>query len=202
MNSREYNQNQTQNRASIIRRTSRMSMVGNGILALLKIFAGFLGGSLALLGDGIDSIADATFDIVSLFTAKLLLQAPNARHPWGYGRAEAIATKVLSMLMIFSSLQLLLYSSGKLIQNLAGSEGAELSLPGFITLYVSAISVPSKLFLAWYKYRMGKRIQSKLLIADARNMLNDSILSASVLLGLALTLWSGQPVLELLLSLA
>ena len=188
-------------RAAAIRRVSLISIGGNGSLALLKILSGLLGSSLALVGDGIDSIADTTFAIIGLFTAKLLLQPPDAIHPWGYGRVEAIATKVMSMLMIFGSLQLLLRAGRALGQDFGWITGTSSGLPGVITLYASGISVPGKLLLAWYKFRLGKHIKSKMVLADARNMFNDSILSVSVLLGLGLTLWTELPVLEHLLGL-
>ncbi|WGK68787.1 cation diffusion facilitator family transporter [Candidatus Haliotispira prima] len=190
-------------RVAAIRRVSLVSIFGNGVLSLLKLLAGVLGSSLALLGDGIDSLADTAFAVVSLFTAKLLLQPPDAKHPWGYGRVEPIATKVMAMLMIFGALQLLLRAGSELARDFGWWQSADsrLGLPGAITLYVSAISVPAKLLLAWYKYRVGKRIKSKMVLADARNMLNDSILSVSVLLGLGLTLWTELPMLEHLLAL-
>ena len=194
---------QVKRRAAAILRVSLFSICGNGLLAFFKVSVGLLGNSLALLGDGIDSITDTTFDIIGLYTARLLIKPPDATHPWGYGRIEAIATKVLSMLMIFGSLQLLLRTARELGQDwgwLADSINTAV-LPSVFTLYISFFSFPIKILLAWYKYRVGKRICSKMIVADARNMLNDSILSLLVLLGLGLTLWTELPMLEHLFGL-
>ena len=190
-------------KAASIRYLSLISISSNGMLALLKMLAGLHGNSLTLIGDGLDSIADTISGVIALFTAKLLLQPPDAKHPWGYGRAEAIATKVMSMLMIFGALQLLL-AAGKQLDSDFGwfsDRTIHQELPSLIALYISAISVPIKLLLAFFQYRIGKKIDSKMLAVDARNMFNDSILSISVLLGLVLTLWIQSPVLEHLFGL-
>lgn len=183
-------QRDIEERVRLIRLASWLSIVSNGVLALLKFGGGWYGSSTAVLGDGIDSLGDALFAVVALVTARLLLRPPDALHPWGYGRAEAITTKVLSMFMLFGGLQLLLY----IFQN------QEIQMPGLLPLYVSGISIPVKWFLAFYKGRLGRRIHSTMLLADSRNMLNDCILSGSVLLGLSLTLWTGVAVFERVLG--
>ncbi len=196
-------QDEQHRRARAIARAALINIAGNGSMAVLKLAGGFLGGSLALLGDGIDSLGDTIFSFAGLFTARLLLQPPDASYPWGYGRAEAILSKVLSMLMIFGSLQLLLQASSRLGQDFGwlpdGQDAHE--LPAYFTFYISALSVPIKLLLFGHEYRLGKRIHCKMLMANARHMLSDSILSASVLLGLGLALWTRLPLLEHLLAL-
>lgn len=189
----------TAKRTRLIRFVYIISILVNGGLALAKILAGVFGSSMALLGDGIDSLGDAAFASMGLYTAKLLLQPPDPMHPWGYGRIEAIATKVLGMIMIFAGGQLAITAAWSIWENW---QTHHYRAPQIITLYVSGISVPVKLALAGMKYRSGKRINSKMLIADARNMLNDSVLSASVLVGLSLTILSNMPVLERFLSVA
>ncbi|MDR1344147.1 MAG: cation diffusion facilitator family transporter [Tannerellaceae bacterium] len=177
-------------RDKVLIKTSWVSTVGNTLLSAAKIIAGLLYGSLAVLGDGIDSATDVVISIVMIFTARIMSRPPSRKYVYGYEKAESIATKILSLVIFYAGIQMLISSIGKTIS----SDPRE--MPGAITIYVTIISIFGKLGLAFYQYNQGRKINSQMLIANARNMRNDVIISVSVLLGLVFTFVLRLPILD------
>ncbi|GMO37393.1 MAG: cation diffusion facilitator family transporter [Termitinemataceae bacterium] len=169
-------------RSKIIQKASLIALFGNLILAALKITAGIVGGSLAVIGDGIDSSVDVLISGLTLFISGIISRPADEDHPWGHGRAETIGTAGLSFMLFFAGFQLVFNSVRKLI-----FENTEV-LPDTITIIATAISIAGKLLLALNQYRMGKKTNSAILIANSKNMASDVFISAGVLVGLAVSL--------------
>jgi len=178
------------NRTAIIRKASWVGIIGNAFLSIIKITAGTLSGSFALLGDGIDSATDIVTSIVTLFTSRIADRPPDEGHPYGHGRAETVATKALSFIIFFAGAQLALTT----VRNLFIS--TERGIPDFFAFYFVVISIFGKAFLAFYKYNAGKKVNSSMLLADAKNMMNDILISISVLIGLIFTYLLKMPIVD------
>ena len=178
-----------------IQKASLVGIAGNSILSVTKIGAGIIGGSYALISDGIDSATDIITSLVTLFAARIIERPPDEEHPYGHGRAETLATKVLSFIIFFAGAQLA-YSA---VRNLV--LGTKRDIPNPLVIYFVLLSIAGKLFLAFYKHKIGKKVESPMLIADAKNMLNDVIISASVLTGLVFTFVLSMPVLDTITAL-
>lgn len=177
-------------REKILIRASWISIIGNAILSTLKMSIGLFAGSLAVLGDGIDSATDVVISIVTLFTARVVSRPPNPNYAYGYEKADSVATKVLSFVIFFAGIQMLI-STGK---SIIFSEVRE--LPSIIAIYVTILSMGGKLGLAYYQFHQGKKADSSMLIANAKNMRNDVIISTGVLLGLVFTFILKMPLLD------
>ena len=177
-------------REKILIKTSWVSTIGNFILSALKISIGLLAGSLAVLGDGIDSATDVIISIVMIFTARIINKPPSLKYVYGYEKAETIATKILSLIIFYAGIQMFISS----IQSMISTE--QKVLPGMITIYVTIFSIIGKLALSFYQYRQGKKIESSLLIANAVNMRNDVLISSGVLIGLIFTFLLKLPILD------
>lgn len=178
------------NREHILIRTSWISTIGNAILSAAKIIIGLLAGSLAVLGDGIDSATDVVISIVMIFTARIINQPPSKKYVFGYEKAEGIATKILSLVIFYAGVQMLFSSIGSIFSD----ETKE--IPSVIAVYVTVFSIIGKLLLASYQYKQGKKINSSMLTANAVNMRNDVIISSGVLLGLLFTFIFKLPILD------
>lgn len=155
-----------------------------------KIIVGLLSGSLAVISDGIDSATDVVISIVMIFTARIMSKPPTRKYVYGYEKAEGIATKVLALIIFYAGIQMLFSTTKSVFCD------EEKELPGIIAIYVTALSIVGKLGLALYQYRQGKRVESSLLIANAKNMRNDVIISTGVLLGLFFTFTLKVPILD------
>jgi len=170
-------------KARLIKIASLTALFGNLALAVAKILTGFFAGSMALVGAGIDSMVDVVIAIMSLFVARVISRPADENHPWGHGRAETVATALLSFMLFFVGAQLILSSGRDIIF------GAERDVPALPALIVTCISIVVKLFLAWSQYLFGKKAGSSMLKANAKNMSADVLLSLGVLIGIALSMF-------------
>lgn len=183
-------------RNSQIKKASWIGIIGNSFLAILKIVVGFISGSLAVIGDGIDTATDILTYMITLVAARIMTKPPNYKFPYGYNRDEAVATKALSFVIFFAGAQLFLSTLLRLIKD------EPHQIPTLLAIYVTIISILSKAGLAIYQFNIGRKIQSNMLIANAKNMRNDILISASVLAGLLFTQILKLPVLDLITAMA
>jgi len=181
-------------KAALIRTASYIALFGNAVLAALKIAVGVSAGSLAVIGDGIDSSTDVVIALGSLIVAGISARPADAEHPWGHGRAETIATTVLAFILFFAGAQLVLSAAGALLQ------GTRAQIPSRSALLVTGVSVVGKLALAYSQYLLGRKAKSAMLRANAKNMAGDVILSGGVLAGLALSVLLGAGLIDRLVA--
>jgi cation diffusion facilitator family transporter len=172
-------------REGLIRKAALAALAGNALLAALKIGAGITSGSMAVLGDGIDSSVDVFIALISLTVSKVISRPADAGHPWGHGRAETVATALLSYILFFAGAQLVLKSAVQLFS------GISAEVPSGPAFAATVVSIAGKLFLAWNQYRFGVRANSPMLKANAKNMAGDVVISGGVLCGLGLSVFFG-----------
>lgn len=184
------NGNQEEKYEKAIMAASVASIVVNALLSLAKIVVGTLCGSIAVIGDGVDSSADVVISVVMVITAKIISRKPDRKYVFGYAKAESIATKILSMAVFFAGAQMLVTA----VKSLFIQE--ENTMPGTMAIYVTILSIVCKLAMSVYQTQVGKRLKSSMLIANGINMRNDVITSLSVLAGLAFTFIFHMPVLD------
>ena len=182
-------------RVNLIKRASWIAIGGNAFLAILKISVGFFAGSLSVVADGIDSTADVLISIITLCIAYLLTKPPNLKFPYGYAKAEANATVVVSFLIFFAGAQLAISSVKRLIS------GTTTEIPELVAIFAILTSIGLKYILSWYLGHIGKKINSSMLRANAKNMKSDVIISFSVLAGLVLTYLFKIPAIDSIMAL-
>ena len=185
-----------EDRKKEIIKASWTSIIGNAVLSVLKIVFGIIAGSLAVVGDGIDSASDVVTSFITLLTARILAKPPDIKYPYGYERADTIAAKALSFVIFFAGAQLGISTVMRIIEN------QPRSLPLTLAIYITVVSIVGKIMLAVYLYRIGKKQQSSMLIANAKNMQNDVIISLAVLAGLFFTFILRLPIVDTITALA
>jgi len=176
-------------------RISWWAIFGNGILAIVKLTAGFISGSFAVVADGIDSATDVASSLVVLLAARIISRPPNVRFPYGYRKADTFAARLLAFLIFFAGAQLA-YSTIRILV-----EGRTLQIPSILAIWVTAISIAGKLVLMVMLYRSGRSVDSQMLLVNARNMRNDILISLSVLISLFFTLLMDQPIVDRVIAL-
>ncbi|MCD4791102.1 MAG: cation diffusion facilitator family transporter [Bacteroidales bacterium] len=179
-----------------LKKASWIGIIGNSILAILKIVIGFISGSLAVIGDGIDTTTDILSFFITLFTARIISKPPDSKYPFGYKKAETIATKVVAFIIFFAGAQLLISTISRLI---SGEQG---KIPSIIAIYVTVFSIIGKAILFYWQYKIGKKTKSSMTLANAKNMRNDIVISLSVLIGLIFTFIFEMPVFDILIATA
>jgi cation diffusion facilitator family transporter len=151
---------------------------------------------MAVVADGIDSASDILTSIITLITAHIMSRPPDIRYPYGYERADTIASKALSFVIFFAGAQLAISTVTKLF------EGGEDEVPAMFAIWVIIASIIGKLLLALYQFRIGKKTGSSMLVANARNMQSDVLISLAVLTGLIFTFVFKLPIIDTITALA
>ncbi len=177
-------------RSALLARASCIALAGNAILAAGKLAVGLASGSLAVLGDGIDSSTDVVIALINLLAARIVDKPGDREHPYGHARAETLATTVLSFVVFFAGAQLLARTAGSIIG------GEDRAMPSPIAIYVTIASIAGKLLLSWSQFHYGRKTGSSMLVANGKNMRGDVVISASVLAGLGFTFAFGLPVID------
>lgn len=165
-------------------RIALWSIAISALLAVAKISAGVVSQSAALTADGIESASDILASAIVLGGMRTARRPPNERFPYGYGRAESLAGRTVATFLLFSALLLAAHSVVKLF-------GPRTELPVW-TLIPLGISFVVKWGLATAKRRVGRRLRSSALMADAVNDGVDMASATVASLAIGLTLVSPE----------
>ncbi|MCL1912077.1 MAG: cation diffusion facilitator family transporter [Leptospirales bacterium] len=161
-----------------------VGIISNLLLSAAKIITGTICGSIAIIADGINNLTDTSSSVITFIAFKLSELPADKRHPYGYARIEYLAGLCVSVTIIVAGV-FLLYSSAVKIIEPAFIEFDNIT----IALLIAAVFV--KLWqMAFYIY-MGKRIDSITLIASAADSRNDVITTTVILIGIAITQFTG-----------
>ncbi|MCL2253394.1 MAG: cation diffusion facilitator family transporter [Lachnospiraceae bacterium] len=177
---------QNNDKTKYIRYAAIIALLGNAVLAGMKITAALSSQSDALLGDGIDSATDVLISIVTLFVVKILTKPADIEHPWGHRRAETIATTFLSFLIFFAGAQLIITSISSLISDI------HTPMPSTFAIVVLIISIIGKILLALSQHLLGRYADSAMTKANAKNMAADVLISVGVLMGFGIAYLTGS----------
>jgi len=167
--------------------------VGYNILeAVASIVFGGIAGSIALIGFGLDSIVESLSGLVLIWRlrqhGKISKEAEEKIEKRAI-RFVAITFFILGLYVLFES-----------VKKLVLVEIPEPSLPGIIIAMASLIVMP---LLTWQKYKIGKQINSKALVADSKETLACAFLSVALLLGLGANylfgFWPADPIVGLII---
>lgn len=160
--------------------SARVALVGavvNFVLSGVKIVVGVAGHSQALIIDGIHSLSDLLTDVLVLFASRHAAHGPDQAHPYGHGRFETAATLALGAFLVLIAGGIMWDSIERLRQP------DEAWQPEAIALYAALFSILANEGLYWYTRRVGLRIHSDLLLANAWHHRSDAISSMVVLVG-------------------
>jgi cation diffusion facilitator family transporter len=154
----------------------------NVVLFAVKLLLGLAIGSLAVVSDAFHSLSDVLTSVVVVVGFRLAGSPPDAKHPFGHGRFETIASMAVSSLLVLTGLRLLYSSAVSLI---ASSNVHEVhSGVGAVTIMLASAAI--KEWLALFSIDIGRRIRSEALQADGWHHRSDAIsavLAAAALVG-------------------
>jgi len=163
-------------RYAVSQKVSIITLIANLIFAVIKMFVGTVFRSHALVADGLHSASDAVSTITVMVGNRISKEPPDDEHPYGHGKAEPIATKVLGILLVIGGLIILKETIHAI---LAGN----ISVPSRLVLWTALASILVKELMYHYTYRAGKKVNNRALIADAIHHRTDAFSSIAVLIG-------------------
>lgn len=151
----------------------------------LKGFVGFATGSLSLQADALHSVTDSANNILGLVASNFSSPRPDRDHPYGHQKFEALGALGIAAFLGIACFEILQNAIARLFEGLTPIEVSAIEL-GFL-LVVLGINI----FVAFYERRVGKRVGSPILIADAKHTMSDIWVTIAVLGGL-FGVWQGQ----------
>jgi len=176
--------------ADLYRRARGAAWIGllvNVLLAVIKLFAGILGQSIALVADAINSIGDGLTSGVILWALGIAQRPADSDHPYGHSRAEGIAALSVALFIGMSAIALAIETLRHF--------GEMHALPPAWTLWIAGGNVVIKEGMYQYKKRVAIRTGSESLVAGAWDHRSDALCSGAVLIGLMIVRYGGATVI-------
>ncbi len=178
----------TEERALKAIHITRIGVIWNVVLTVIKFAAAIFGRSSALLADAIHSFTDFISDIVILAGLKIASKPKDANHHYGHGKFETLSTLILT-LFLFGAAFGMLWEGGMGLYH--AYNHILIPVPKMITLWVAAASIIIKELLFQYTIRSGKHLNSKALITNAWHHRSDAFTSVAVFVGLSGAIFLG-----------
>jgi cation diffusion facilitator family transporter len=173
---------------------ARLSIVSNSALIVLKIVAGALTGSIAIVTEAVHSSIDLLASIVAYLSVRKADEPADESHMYGHAKIENLAAAVEGMLILVGA-AVIIYEA---VRRLA--EGAEVTRLGF-GIAAIAVSTVVNLGVSGYLYRQARAHDSPALEGDAAHLRTDAYTSIAVLLGLVLVAVTGVDALDSIVAL-
>lgn len=183
-----------ENQTQTALRVSRVSIAVNLLLSALKLAAGLLAHSGAMISDAVHSASDVFSTFIVMIGLRLSGKDSDREHPYGHERMECVAALLLAGVLLATGL---LIGYGGVRKIVSGGESLE--IPGRLALAAALVSILVKELLFRYTRRHALRLDSGALMADAWHHRSDALSSVGALLGIA-GARMGMPILDPLAS--
>lgn len=175
----------TQDSAEVVRRARRVTWVGfwwNAFLGVLKVVAGILAHSGALVADGIHSFSDFITDIIVIVSVGLARRKPDTKYSYGSGKYETFATMLIATALVIVGLLIVIEGADVIVRVI---HGHVIDRPGVWALIACLVSIAVKEWLYRYTRRVGMAIGSQAVVANAWHHRSDALSSVATLAGIA-----------------
>ena len=164
----------------VANKVSTITIIGNIALSLLKLFAGIVAHSNAMISDAIHSASDVFSTFVVIIGIRLASKKPDKEHPYGHERLECVAAIVLAIVLLITGLGIGIEAFKTILQG----NSDNIQTPGILALIAAIISIASKEAMYWYTRYHAKRIDSSALMADAWHHRSDALSSVGTSVGI------------------
>ena len=177
-------------------RVSMVSIIGNTVLSLLKMLAGILAHSGAMISDAVHSASDVFSSVIVIIGVKISAKDSDKEHPYGHERFECVAAILLAGILLVTAL----FIGHTALEHITGGSSKSLAIPGLSALLAAILSIVVKEAMYWYTRFYAKWLDSGALMADAWHHRSDALSSVGALIGIA-GARMGYPVLDPIASL-
>jgi cation diffusion facilitator family transporter len=175
-------------------RAARFSIVSNTTLIALKVVAGVITGSVAIVTEAVHSAVDLVASIVAYFSVRKAEEPADRSHPYGHEKVENLAAALEGVLIVLGAAIIIYEAIGKL------SSGAKVGRLG-LGIGVIGLSAAVNFGISGYLYAQAKLTDSPALEGDAAHLRTDAITSLGVLVALALVAITGVQELDAIAAL-
>ncbi len=166
-----------------------LSVASNATLMVVKLVFALLFGSVALLGDGIDSAEDLVASALVFFSVRLALQPPDEAHPYGHGKAESLAALSQAALIAGGAIFIAVAAGRRLF-----ADDPEIYVwPSLVAVAITAVV---NLGVAAYSFRAARISGSVAVASDAKHLLTNVVQAVAVGAALVLVGITGNPIYD------
>ena len=176
---------------------SGVGIATNVLLSVLKLVIGLITASVAVMADALNNLSDAGASAISMLSFKLSSKPADRDHPFGHARIEYISSMIVSFIILLVGFEMLL-DSGKRILGLSEGESPDFSIAAVIIL---GASILGKLWLSLFQRKVGKKINSTVIMAASTDSLTDCISTTAVLISSIIVKISGIEIIDSIVGL-
>lgn len=162
-------------------KVSGVSIAVNLLLSVLKLIAGILAHSGAMISDAVHSASDVGSTFVVMVGVTLSGKKSDKEHQYGHERMECVSSIILSGLLLATGLGIGL---GGVENIMKSSHGEAIAIPGALALVAAVVSIVVKEWMFWYTRGAAKKINSGALMADAWHHRSDAMSSIGAFVGI------------------
>lgn len=166
------------------------SAVGIGcnlFLFALKIVIGLLSGAISIAADAFNNLSDGLSCLISIVGFKISGMEPDEKHPFGHGRTEYVAGLIVSFIIILVGVEFFKTSIDRILNPAAVTLSP-------VMIVVLLITMAVKLWMGAFNVRIGRRIQSTVLMAAGQDSRNDVLATGVVVIGMVAGQFTTLPV--------
>ncbi len=174
-----------QDNRSKVRQVLIITLLLNLLVMSLKAVVGLITGSLSLQADALHSVTDSANNVLGLVASHYSSPYPDREHPYGHQKFEAVGALGIAAFLGVACFEIIQGAIERIFHGITEVKIAPHQL--WLLLIVLAINI----FVAFYERRVGKRIGSPILIADAHHTMSDVWITITVLAGL-IGIWQSQ----------
>ena len=156
-----------------------LSIASNSVLIAIKLAAGAITGSIAIVTEAIHSLIDLVASVIAFVSVRKADEPADADHPYGHEKVESLAAAIEGMLILIGAGVIVYEATHRLVV------GAEVESLG-VGIAVMGFSVLANLVVSTVLYRQAREHDSPALEGDAAHLRTDALTSAGVLAGLAI----------------
>lgn len=164
----------------VANKVSMITIIGNVALSVIKLIAGIIAHSNAMISDAVHSASDVFSTIVVMIGIKLASKKSDKEHPYGHERLECVAAIVLAIVLFITGLGI----GMEALKNIVSGDYDNLMIPGILALIAAILSIVTKEGMYWYTRYYAKKIDSSALMADAWHHRSDAFSSIGALIGI------------------
>lgn len=162
-------------------RVSVISIIGNIFLSLIKLIAGIIAHSPAMISDAVHSASDVFSSVIVIVGVRISAKAEDKEHPYGHERFECVASIVLAVVLLVTGL----FIGAEALEKITSGSYKSMVMPEIPALVTAVISIVSKEGMFWYTRYYAIKTDSGAVMADAWHHRSDALSSVGAFVGIA-----------------
>ena len=178
-----------QDRNKAGKKASTVAIGSNCLLTVLNIAVGLMGGSYALVAEGMHTFTDIVTSVIAYIGFKISQKPADERFPIGYGRAEALAGLIIVIFLTFISFEIMDMAHHKL------RDPSSIVVPDNYVVMMAVLGIFLNFIISRYIIKIGREINSPAIEADGQHQRTDIYTSIAILLGVVVAKM-GFPILD------